>query len=400
MRVRRCAHLMFEPREALQFDIDSLAAGGDGLRTELTLLALVPHSRQEIAVSAADAALLAAVPTTAWTEFDALAAGSDPSQLRSLISQGLLISDDPAQAEIRARDDRLRDANWHTLSAVQHYLGCWNGIRSGDETQRTGYVTLQDLIARLGEPPPPAQTHADAGPRVPMPPPRATDFDDLLRRRTTCRNFDTSAELAQTELATMLHRVFGAQGSLAVKGGGDTTVIKRNSPSGGGLHPTGAYVIARRVEGLACGLYHYQPIEHALEPMRILSQDDADDLALRSVAAQAYFAVAPVLVVLAVRFTRNFWKYRNHTKAYRVTTLDVGHLSQTLYLSATDLGLGAFVTAAINEIEIEQAFGLDALVESAIAVCGFGHRADRRETPEFDPRGTIWRNDGTRAVET
>lgn len=399
MQVRRCAHLVFEPREALQFDIESLAAGGDGLRTELTLLALVPHSRQEIAVSAADAALLATMPSTAWTEFDALAAGHDPAQLRSLIARGLLIADDPAHAEVRARDDRLRDANWHTLSAVQHYLGCWNGVRSGDETQRAGYVTLQDLIARLGEPPPPAQTHATVGASLPMPPPQANDFDDLLRRRTTCRNFDTSVALAQTELATMLHRVFGAQGTLAVNGGGDTTVIKRNSPSGGGLHPTGAYVIARRVEGLACGVYHYQPIDHALEPIRMLSQDEADDLALRSVAAQAYFAAAPVLVVLAVRFPRNFWKYRNHTKAYRVTTLDVGHLSQTLYLSATDLGLGAFVTAAVNEIEIEQAFGLDALVESVIAVCGFGHRADRRETPEFDPRGTIWRKDGTRAVE-
>jgi len=82
MRVRRCAHLMFEPREAQQFDIDSLASGGDGLRTELTLLALVPHSRQEIAVSSAEAALLSAVPTTAWTEFETLAFGNDPAQLR------------------------------------------------------------------------------------------------------------------------------------------------------------------------------------------------------------------------------------------------------------------------------------------------------------------------------
>lgn len=397
MRVRRCAHLMFEPREALHFDLDSLAAGGDGLRTELTLLALVPHSRDEIPVSAEDVALLAAIPCTAWTAFDGLAAEYDPLHLESLITRGLLIADDAPHAEIRERDDRLRAANWHTLSAVQHYFGCWDGVRSGDETQRAGYVTLQDLIARLGEPPPPVQTHA-AGARLPLPPPRASAFDELLRRRTTCRNFDLSAALAQGELATMLHRVFGAQGTLAVSGGGDTTVIKRNSPSGGGLHPTGAYVIARRVHGLACGLYHYQPLDHALEPMRVLSQDEADDLALRSVAAQAYFAAAPVLVVLAVRFPRNFWKYRNHAKAYRVTTLDVGHLSQTLYLSATDLGLGAFVTAAINEIEIERAFGLDPLVESAIAVCGFGHRAERRDTPEFDPRGVVWRADGTRAI--
>lgn len=398
MRVRRCAHLMFEPREALQFDLDSLAAGGDGLRAELTLLALVPHSRQEIPVSVEDVALLAAVPCTAWTDCEVLEVGYDPERLQSLIARGLLITDEESHAGYRERDETLRAANWHTLSAVQHYFGCWDGIRSGDETQRAGYVTLQDLIARLGEPPPPAQALANTADRLPLPPPQTSAFDDLLRRRATCRNFDASVALAQHELATMLYRVFGAQGTLTVSGGGDTTVIKRNSPSGGGLHPTGAYVIARRVEGLACGLYHYQPLDHALEPMRVLSQGDADDIALRSVAAQAYFAEAPVLVVLAVRFPRNFWKYRNHAKAYRVTTLDVGHLSQTLYLSATDLGLGAFVTAAINEIEIERAFGLDPLVESAIAVCGFGHRAERRDTPEFDPRGTVWRADGTRAI--
>lgn len=396
MRVRRCAHMMFEPRETLSFDIDSLVAGGDGLRTELSLLALVPHNRLEVAVSVEEASLLAAVPVTAWTDVATFAGAHDVALVPSLVARGLLIADDVAHADDRARDDRLREANWHTLSAVQHYLGCWNGIRSGDEAKRAGYVTLQELIAKLGEPPPPVQTHAEPSARVPLPPPRASAFDELLRRRVTCRNFDTTAELAQADLATMLHRVFGVQGVLAISGGGDTTVIKRNSPSGGGLHPTGAYLIVRQVEGLARGLYHYRPLDHALEPMRLLSQQDADDLALRSVAAQAYFAAAPVLVVLAVRFPRNFWKYRNHAKAYRVTTLDVGHLSQTLYLSATDLGLGAFVTAAINEIEIEQAFGLDALVESAIAVCGFGHRAPRRETPEFDPNGRIWREDGGR----
>jgi putative peptide maturation dehydrogenase len=395
MRVRRCAHLMFEPRETLQFDLDSLAAGGDGLRTELALLALVPHSRQEIAITSAEAAALATIPTTAWSDVASLAATHDAALLQSLLVRGLLIADDEPATPERLRDDRLRAANWHTLSAAQHYFGCWNNVRSGDESQRAGYLTLQELIAKLGEPPPPAQSHVEADARVPLPPPQTSAFDDLLRRRTTCRNF-ADAALTTTALATMLHRVFGAQGTLAVTGGGDTTVIKRNSPSGGGLHPTGAYVIARRVDSLACGLYHYEPLAHALEPLRTLSPEDADDLALRSVAAQAYFAAAPVLVVFVVRFARNFWKYRNHAKAYRVTTLDVGHLSQTLYLSATDLGLGAFVTAAINEIEIEQAFGLDALAESAIAVCGFGHRADRRETPEFDPRGMVWSGDGTR----
>ena len=40
-------------------------------------------------------------------------------------------------------------------------------------------------------------------------------------------------------------------------------------------------------------------------------------------------------------------------------------------------GLAAFVTSAINEADIERAFGMDPLVEGPLAMCGFGWRAGR-----------------------
>jgi hypothetical protein len=67
--------------------------------------------------------------------------------------------------------------------------------------------------------------------------------------------------------------------------------------------------------------------------------------------------------------------------------LDAGHLSQTLYLSATDLDLGAFVTAAINDACAERLFGLDGLDIGPIAVSGFGARAAQVGVREFDPQG-------------
>jgi nitroreductase len=91
-----------------------------------------------------------------------------------------------------------------------------------------------------------------------------------------------------------------------------------------------------------------------------------------------------------VRFRRTFWKYRNHAKAYRALVLDVGHLSQALYLAATEYGLGAFITAAINEVDVEQAFGLDPLEEGPLAACGFGMRADACREVEFDPLHVAW----------
>jgi SagB-type dehydrogenase family enzyme len=108
------------------------------------------------------------------------------------------------------------------------------------------------------------------------------------------------------------------------------------------------------------------------------------------VAGQDFFADAPVLCVLAPRFHRNFWKYRNHAKAYRVCVLDAGHLSQTLQLCATQVGLGPFVTGAINEIDIERAFGFTGYAESPLVVCGFGPRAGTLVTSEFDPSRKVW----------
>jgi SagB-type dehydrogenase family enzyme len=93
---------------------------------------------------------------------------------------------------------------------------------------------------------------------------------------------------------------------------------------------------------------------------------------------------------LTGRFVRNFWKYRNHAKAYRAVILDAGHLSQILYLAATELGLGAFVTAGVNEVQIEQAFGLEPMAEGPLAMCGFGIRGVERNEVEFDPNHAVW----------
>ncbi|MCB1553473.1 MAG: nitroreductase family protein, partial [Xanthomonadales bacterium] len=97
---------------------------------------------------------------------------------------------------------------------------------------------------------------------------------------------------------------------------------------------------------------------------------------------------APLLVLLTSRFDRLFWKYRRHTKAWKVAQLDAGHISMLMYLSAADLGLGAFVTAAINDRVVEEALDLDPVVEGATAVVGFGARdaaGTTRELTELDP---------------
>lgn len=72
-----------------------------------------------------------------------------------------------------------------------------------------------------------------------------------------------------------------------------------------------------------------------------------------------------------------------------MVALEAGHLSQTMYLAATDAGLGSFITGAINEVQLEQAFGLDPIHQGALAVCGFGWHGEVMETAELDPSGEL-----------
>ena len=44
-----------------------------------------------------------------------------------------------------------------------------------------------------------------------------------------------------------------------------------------------------------------------------------------------------------------------------------------MYLSAAELGLGAFISAALNDQAIEEVLNLEPLKEGPIAVLGVGH---------------------------
>jgi putative peptide maturation dehydrogenase len=223
--------------------------------------------------------------------------------------------------------------------------------------------------------------------RVALERPADTALEALIRQRVTCRNWDKTKSLSTEDFSATLFRTFGAR---AVSEEPGIEVMKRAVPSAGGLHPTEAYLLVQNVEGMTPGLYHYHPIDHALERLRDVSAEDSAALALRMVAGQRHFMNAHVLIVLASRFRRTFWKYRNHAKAYRAVILDAGHLSQTLYLAATERGLAAFITAAVNERDIEEIFGLDPMLEGVLAVSGFGWRGELVDEVEFDPLGSVW----------
>ena len=403
MRIRRCALLRLESREETRFDLSALLSGDTGVLSHMRWLAHAPALQAEVEVDAAEVALLGETSPSDWVSAAPLRMCHGAARVRRLLRAGLLVGSTAAWAHWRREDERVRALHWHGAAADYHHASRWSGIDAAGEVEDAGLHNAEGLRRAYGVPPPMLHQRGDGDAVTALPPASRSAYDDLLDARASCRNFDAGRMLPLASLAQVLERAFGERGR--VRGADEFDVLKRTSPSGGALHPTECYLLARRVDGLAPGLYHYLPARHALQS---LPMDDAriladagkhpaargktalDYLAWIAVGGQQYFAEAHALCVLAPRFYRNFWKYRRHPKAYRVCILDVGHLSQTLLLSATEAGLGSFVTAAINEVDIERAFGLEPWSESPLAVCGIGPRADRMETYELDPNRRAW----------
>jgi len=390
-RIRRCAILMIEPRERLELDMAGLFAGESALKSEMATVALAPHLGEEIALDDDELIALMRIGETPWLSRDKLERVIPADVAERLLQKGFLIGDGDAHAALRERDDALRECHWRSLSAVAHYFSRWTDDGADEDARITRHRTIEDLVAEHGLPPPHLTDRVPPEQRLRLPPAETSALDELFRHRATCRNFDTAAALTAEQFAGMIRRVLGCLAIVEVMPG--VHGLKKANPSGGGLHPLEPYLFVRRVEGIETGLYHYHAGDHALEPLTTMSDDDAHRLAKKLVAGQEFFADAPVHVVLVARFGRTFWKYRNHAKAYRAIVLEAGHVSQNLYLAATEAGMGAYVTAAINEVDIERAFGLDPLRESPIAVCGFGPRAAVKTMMEFDPLGTVWRDE-------
>ena len=389
MRLRRCKTLWLEPREVAGFELERLLAGGTGVHVRMQWFARAPHLEDAVPLDENEVLLLGRVAGDTWQEAGPLAEAHGGARISRLLEAGLLVGDAPDTTPDGAKEARYRAMHWNGLAATWHAASRWHGVDAAASVREAGVDTSAGLRERHGAPPPALAARGDgADARIALPRAGRDAFDALLDARTTCRNFDPSRALRLADLAQVLERSVGVRGR--VQAADDFEVLKKTSPSGGALHPTEAYLLVRAVDGLAPGIYHYRAGDHALQPLPF-DGDGLDRLAWLAVGGQPWFANAHALVILAPRFGRNFWKYRNHPKAYRVAILDVGHLSQTLQLAATALGLGTFVTAAINEVDIERALGLDGIAEGPLAVCGVGVRAGTMTTSELDPNRTVWR---------
>lgn len=395
LRARRTIYFFIHCHDGALLDVGALLRGVARLEMRRELHAISILLGDEVAIEREELDTVLEFPSDEWVEVDP----SREAAVEALARKGLLVvdtDDDEELNELRRRDERLVANQWNVYAAAYHFMTRWRdvdlraGLTEGDdpigELPPVPAAAIEKFVELRGRPPDALHELAQAQ-RVQELPVLDRDgglYDALARRKTT-RGFDREQSIQLDELSTALRYVFGCHGWAPIIG--DLYCIKRTSPSGGGLHPTEAYPLVSGVDGVEPGLYHYRGRDHALELVVPLGAEEASTLASDFMCGQTYFGSAHVSVILTARYYRNFWKYRKHQKAYAALLMDAAHLSQTLYLVAAELGLGAFVTVAINSARIDETLGLDPMSEGALAVCGFGRPTKGRSPfePEFRP---------------
>ena len=197
------------------------------------------------------------------------------------------------------------------------------------------------------------------------------EFPKILRERRTWRKFGKPGVPKET-LGRLLHLSFGVQAWEHVPKAGRFAL--KTSPSGGGLHPAEAYVLARNVRGIPRGIYHYDAAGHRLQVIR-KGTNSAEIQEL--LAGQWWFRDAAFVVFLTAVFRRTQWKY-DYARAYRAVLAEAGHLCQTFCLTATWLGLAPFCTMALADSRIEKALEVDGISESVLYAMGAGMKPAKK----------------------
>jgi len=122
----------------------------------------------------------------------------------------------------------------------------------------------------------------------------------------------------------------------------------RINPSSGNLHPTELYVAGPQVDSLPGGIYHYNPLRHALERRTQLEPSLWREL-------QRHFGAPLFFVALSSIFWRESWKYGE--RAWRYCNHDVGHAVAALRFAAGLWGWKLTYLNAVSDSQVENLLG-------------------------------------------
>jgi len=173
------------------------------------------------------------------------------------------------------------------------------------------------------------------GDEISLPKPDLTSrmsVEEAMQSRRSRRAYSEEA-VALEDVSQVLWSV---QGQTADWGG-------RTVPSAKGAYPLNVTLVAKNVEGLDAGVYHYQSETHSLKqimPEVPASFDEA--------AVQAQNKSAPVALIISGDYQAMAKAFDGKANNENVI-LEAGHAGQNAYLQVESLGLGTVVSGGFNQ---------------------------------------------------
>jgi SagB-type dehydrogenase family enzyme len=292
-------------------------------------------------------------------DVDAEAAGLAPEAAESvlrLLQRGRLIE------RVDEGDPELEDpelAQWHPVDLLFH-------ARSRLGRQAEPYGGTYPYKGIFPEPP---SVRPESGELLELPRPELDDLraaggemtlTEAIETRRSIRRHDDEAPIDAAQLGELLFRTSRLRGIVKTP---NEPFALRPYPNGGALYELDVYPIVRLCEGVASGLYRYDPEAHGLRPLAEPAPPVHGLLEHAKVAALME-QQPQVLLVIAARFGRTTWKYE--AVPYALTLKHVGVLYQTLYLVATAMGLAPCGLGGGDSELFSRAAGLDYEAETSV----------------------------------
>jgi SagB-type dehydrogenase family enzyme len=194
--------------------------------------------------------------------------------------------------------------------------------------------------------------------------PRRDGLRALLAARGSCRAYDDNP-LPMELMAEVIGGALSFTRTIKLQGG--IEMQARAAPSAGGLYPLELYVSCRKITGLTDGLYHYNVLDHAMEPVH----HDVSDEALRGfLVAEPFVRQANAILFLTAVFDRTQRKYG--PRGYRYILLEAGHVAQNLCLLATERGLGSLCIGGFMDCPTNKFLRLDGANEATVYAVAIG----------------------------
>ena len=171
--------------------------------------------------------------------------------------------------------------------------------------------------------------------------PRAGHHDLVRRKNNPAKRFSVE------NLAGFLELSLGLS---AWKSVGESRWSLRMNPSSGNLHPTEAHLVLPQLDPVERGVYHYNPLMHALEQRAVNSRDVSRKIV-------SHFGCEGFLIGLSTIFWRESWKYGE--RAFRYCNHDVGHALAAISFSANLFGWKASHLNGLSDEAIATMLGFD-----------------------------------------